>query len=152
MYDFNEALYVVNNCLTYKPGYTISAVDFSERHGGSLLVRLLYTSHDYAQAFAPTYDDHPTIVVPFFLIIVPEHYENRNAFLKALFLKINTLDTHENREAFRYWNGREWEGILNPHLPKGQVLYGDPDGDIAFNDIALNGPELASRFGDEKTR
>ena len=123
----------------YKPGFEFKAIDWSQRHAGSILVQVTYKTHDYSRQFAPDYDKHDQLEVPFYFTITPAHYDNDVEFWREFYNQLQRLDSHENREAFRLWDGERWVGIFNPHEPAGQLNWGDLPEDMQFGDLSISG-------------
>lgn len=136
----------INSNLCYKPGYKLSAVDWSIRHAQSILVRVLYRTYDYSKRFAPEFSNHDELEVPWYFCIVPAHYDNELDFWRAFFSNLQRLEEHENREAFRLFDGAEWHGPFNPHEPEGQKNFGNVAEDLHFGDLSIEHSDVVSLF------
>lgn len=146
MKSVNEYIDQINSGLCYKPECKIRAIDWSQRHAGSILVQVIERAYDFSQRYAPDFTKHESIEVTWYFAIVPAHFDNENAFWFRFWNDLQKLQSHENRECFRLWDGDRWVGIFNPHEPDGQVNFGDPEGDLSFGDLAINSEEVAHMF------
>lgn len=146
MRTVDEYIDQINHGLCYRPGCTLRAIDWSIRHGGAILVQVTEQTHDFSQRYAPNFDDHGTFDVKWYFAIVPEHYNDEISFWRSFWNSLQKLQSHENRECFRLFDGERWVGIFNPHEPNGQKNFGDPEGDLAFGDLAINSAEVEQMF------
>lgn len=138
----------INDVVAFKPGYKLSAIDWSRRHAGSILVRVTYRTFDYSAAYAPNYGNFTELEISWYFCIVPEHYDNERGFWRGFFDNLMRLETHENREAFRIFNPDtdKWEGPFNPHEPSGQKSFGSIAEDIQFGDLVINPEDVEVLF------
>lgn len=126
--NVKSALLLVNQ-IVYRPGWTISATDHTNRYEGAIRVRIDYpaqsTTREEAEEGYPeniqTYAQFPIIV---------EDCPDETALYRRIIDTILQIEAHEAREYFRvqptFW------APFHPHKIDGMKRWGEPDRDIVF--------------------
>src|SRR6266496_3339296 len=91
----DTAVKLVND-LVFRPGWKITAEDYSHRHEGTICVSFEYDTRNFVRAEAP---DYPTVITATAQqAIVVDDMDTAEELYFALLKRIERINSHEDRE------------------------------------------------------
>lgn len=132
----SQALNLINNGITERPGYTVTAVDNTHRYGNSVKVAIFVDTYDSGTLESPDMwkEGYPVHVAEpgaraEFNITVDDCLTEMDLLRKIIHLHI-LVDTHETREFLRFKD--TGEAPFHPHTRKGMDAWGTPEIDNTY--------------------
>lgn len=127
--NVNQALQLINGCITYKPDWSIKATDYTRRFMDAIKVRVEYRVPDTDIKWAPNYghiiDTYAEFVIPLGTC------NNAPTLYKRVFDCLLSVEEHESREFFSV-NGTAYHKPFHPHTTDGMETWGTPTSDMLF--------------------
>lgn len=114
--------------LTYKPGWSITATDHTNRYEGTIVVRIDYPARNSDRDQAPAYPQEISTYASFPVIV--EDCGGPDVLYRRILEAIVKIEEHEAREFLRVSPTR-W-APFHPHTIDGMRRWGTPDMDIQF--------------------
>jgi hypothetical protein len=121
-----EAVNLVN-AIIYKPGWTFTAEEHTNRFEGAIKVRIDYPARNTNQDQAPEYPEEIKTYASFPLVVADcDHYSLLRRVLEVIF----DIEMHEAREYFR--TSPDMDAPFHPHTIAGMKRFGTMVDDLKF--------------------
>lgn len=116
------------NDLIFRPGWTITATDHTNRFEGTVKVRIDYPAFNTDRECAPGYTEEIETHAEFAIPV--SDINDDCALYRRLLDCVAEIDSHEAREALRT-KGTHW-APFHPHRIDGMKRWGEPQRDLQF--------------------
>lgn len=124
----DSALGLINQII-YRPGWVITAEDFTHRFEGTITVKIEYPSQSTDRVEAAGGYATPIVAHATFSLVVGDLNDD-TALYRSVLTKILAIEAHEAREFFRV-EPTSW-APFHPHRIDGMKRWGQPDTDLTF--------------------
>jgi hypothetical protein len=130
----DTAVELVND-LVFRPGWTITAEDYSHRHEGTICVSFVYETRNFVREEAPDYKTVVTAPNTIRYQIVVGDMSTPEELYFALLKRIERINSHEDREALR--DRRTKWAPFYPHKIDGQKRWAALNGSNVEDDLVF---------------